>query len=162
MDHADHAKSTPFTSTGQQGRRLLLTIKKPQRLPTVNNQTTTTTMKSHCSGFPLVALAITAISLEWSVQGFAPASELALLPRMMRTTRTTTVLPAGGFEWEDPGEAFDQGVENPFKKTEVMEQGLKIDPARLLSPRMSGSNLYLIGMMGSGKSAVGKIVAKRK
>lgn len=73
------------------------------------------------------------------------------------------VLSAGGFEWEDPGEALDQGVENPFKKTGVMEgEYLKIDPARLLSPRMNGSNLYLIGMMGSGKSAVGKIVAKRK
>jgi hypothetical protein len=74
------------------------------------------------------------------------------------------ILAAGGFEWEDPSEAFDQGVENPFKKTSLMEGegGLKIDPARLLSPRMNGSNLYLVGMMGSGKSAVGKIVAKRK
>ena len=71
---------------------------------------------------------------------------------------------AGGFEWEDPAEAFDQGVENPYKKTSLMEGegGLKIDPARLLSPRMNGANLYLVGMMGSGKSAVGKIVAKRK
>jgi shikimate kinase len=73
---------------------------------------------------------------------------------------------AGGFEWEDPTEAFDQAVDNPFKNTDVLvdpQDGmLKIDPARLLAPRMNGSNLYFIGMMGSGKSAVGKIVAKRK
>jgi hypothetical protein len=73
---------------------------------------------------------------------------------------------AGGFEWEDPAEAFDQAVDNPFKNTDVLvdpQDGmLKIDPARLLAPRMNGSNLYFIGMMGSGKSAVGKIVAKRK
>ena len=71
----------------------------------------------------------------------------------MRTTATTrtTRLAAGGFEWEDPEVAFDQGVENPFKKnTELAtsEEDLKIDPARLLSPRLSGSNLYFIGMMG--------------
>jgi hypothetical protein len=70
------------------------------------------------------------------------------------------VLKAGGFEWEDPGEAFDQGVDNPFKKSS--EEGLKIDPARLLGPRLNGSNLYLVGMMGSGKSSVGDVVARRK
>ena len=37
-----------------------------------------------------------------------------------------------------------------------------IDPARLLGPRLNGSNLYLIGMMGSGKSAVGDIIARRE
>ena len=75
------------------------------------------------------------------------------------------MLFAGGFEWEDPGESFDQGVENPFKNPELMKQmddGMKIDPARLLGPRLGGSNLYMIGMMGSGKSAVGDIVARRK
>jgi shikimate kinase len=74
------------------------------------------------------------------------------------------VLRAGGFEWEDPVEAFDQAVENPFKNTELAntEDGMKIDPARLLGPRLNGSNLYLIGMMGTGKSAVGDIVARRK
>lgn len=78
---------------------------------------------------------------------------------------STHVLFAGGFEWEDPGESFDQGVENPFKNPELMKQmddGMKIDPARLLGPRLGGSNLYMIGMMGSGKSAVGDIVARRK
>ena len=74
------------------------------------------------------------------------------------------VLHAGGFEWEDPTEAFDQGVENPFKNPALInsEDGLKIDPARLLGPRLNGANLYLVGMMGSGKSSVGDIVARRE
>ena len=77
---------------------------------------------------------------------------------------TCTTLQAGGFEWEDPAEAFDQGVENPFKNPELMQGDgdMKIDPARLLGPRLQGSNLYFIGMMGSGKSAVGDVVARRK
>ena len=79
-------------------------------------------------------------------------------------------LAAGGFEWEDPTDQFDQGVENPFKNPEILnakdgsagegEEGMKIDPARLLGPRLQGSNLYFVGMMGSGKSAVGDIVAR--
>lgn len=79
--------------------------------------------------------------------------------RVDRTVRVN----AGGFEWEDPGEAFDQGVENPYKNPNLMEneEGLKVDPARLLGPRLQGSNLYFIGMMGSGKTAVGDIVARR-
>lgn len=77
--------------------------------------------------------------------------------------RQASWLGAGGFEWESPEEVFDQGVENPFKNPELMsgEEGLKIDPARLLGPRLQGSNLYFIGMMGSGKTAVGDIVARR-
>lgn len=78
---------------------------------------------------------------------------------------TPTTLFAGGFEWEDPGETFDQGVENPFKNPSLMqgeEEGMKIDPARLLGPRLGGSNLYFIGMMGCGKSAVGDRVARRE
>ena len=76
----------------------------------------------------------------------------------------TTILQAGGFEWEDPAEAFDQGVENPFKNPELMkgDGDMKIDPARLLGPRLQGCNLYFIGMMGSGKSAVGDVVARRE
>lgn len=83
----------------------------------------------------------------------------------------STSLSAGGFEWEDPTDQFDQGVENPFKNPEILiakdgsavegEEGMKIDPARLLGPRLQGSNLYFVGMMGSGKSAVGDIVARR-
>jgi len=76
-----------------------------------------------------------------------------------------TKLKAGGFAWEDPAEAFDQGVDNPFKNTDLMtdaEGNMKIDPARLLAPRLQGSNLYFIGMMGSGKSAIGDIVARRE
>ncbi len=89
------------------------------------------------------------------------------------------ILFAGGFEWEDPADAFDQGVENPFENPELNllidsteksvdnaagEDGepLKIDPARLLGPRLNGSNLYFVGMMGSGKSAVGDVVARSK
>eukprot|EP00568_Trieres_chinensis_P000475 CAMPEP_0183309948 /NCGR_PEP_ID=MMETSP0160_2-20130417/27518_1 /TAXON_ID=2839 ORGANISM="Odontella Sinensis, Strain Grunow 1884" /NCGR_SAMPLE_ID=MMETSP0160_2 /ASSEMBLY_ACC=CAM_ASM_000250 /LENGTH=301 /DNA_ID=CAMNT_0025474059 /DNA_START=54 /DNA_END=959 /DNA_ORIENTATION=+ len=72
---------------------------------------------------------------------------------------------AGGFEWEDPAESFDQGVDNPFENPDILKvddgEGMKIDPARLLGPRLQGSNLYFIGMMGSGKSAVGDIVARR-
>lgn len=76
----------------------------------------------------------------------------------------STRLAAGGFEWEDPGESFDQGVENPFKNSDLMqgEEGMKIDPARLLGPRLGGSNLYFVGMMGVGKSAVGDRVARRE
>lgn len=79
---------------------------------------------------------------------------------------------AGGFEWEDPTDAqFDQGVDNPFKNPEVMKnikdgeggdgEDTTIDPARLLGPRLQGSNLYLVGMMGSGKSSVGDKLARR-
>lgn len=77
-----------------------------------------------------------------------------------------TALFAGGFEWEDPEEAFDQGVSNPFKNEELIgesndNEGMKVDPARLLAPRLQGCNLYFIGMMGCGKSIVGDIVARR-
>jgi shikimate kinase len=86
------------------------------------------------------------------------------------TTTRTAALKAGGFEWEDPGETFDQGVENPFKNPDLLkkmkkdgeeEDGGSIDPARLLGPRLQGSNLYLVGMMGSGKSSVGDKLARR-
>lgn len=83
----------------------------------------------------------------------------SILPRA-----PVTIRHAGGFEWEDPTESYDQGVDNPFKNPELMnsEDGMKIDPARLLGPRLSGSNLYFVGMMGSGKTAVGDIVARSK
>ena len=87
----------------------------------------------------------------------------AFLPQLAYVRRASLV-KAGGFEWEDPQEAFDQGVENPYKNPALRQdvEGLKIDPARLLGPRLQGSNLYFIGMMGSGKTSVGDIVARRK
>lgn len=90
----------------------------------------------------------------WAAWAFVPSS---------RHRVSITVQKAGGFEWQDPTEAFDQGVENPFKNPDLMnaDDGMKIDPARLLGPRLNGANLYLIGMMGSGKTAVGDIVARR-
>ena len=89
----------------------------------------------------------------------------SILRSRLHVDITTTRRMAGGFEWEDPGETFDQGVENPFKNPDLIkgeEEGMKIDPARLLGPRLGGSNLYFIGMMGCGKSAVGDRVARRK
>ena len=89
---------------------------------------------------------------------------------LVQRSSSGSSLSAGGFEWEDPTDQFDQGVENPFKNPEILnakdgsagegEEGMKIDPARLLGPRLQGSNLYFVGMMGSGKSAVGDIVAR--
>lgn len=82
------------------------------------------------------------------------------------TARSRACFPlrAGGFEWNDPTEAFDQGVENPYKNPALMlgEEGNKIDPARLLSPRLSGVNLYFIGIMGTGKSKIGDMIARRE
>ena len=112
----------------------------------------------------LLALALVASQ----TAAFAPTSTRTRTTKTKTTflspTTTTTTLQAGGFEWEDPAEAFDQGVENPFKNPELMkgDGDMKIDPARLLGPRLQGSNLYFVGMMGSGKSAVGDVVAKRK
>jgi hypothetical protein len=92
------------------------------------------------------------------------------LPTDYRIARIDTLAStAGNFEWEaddkiDEIDFMDQGVDNPYKKADLMDEDgtLKIDPARLLSPRMNGSNLYLVGMMGSGKSAIGRIIAKRR
>eukprot|EP00547_Thalassionema_nitzschioides_P008780 CAMPEP_0194227320 /NCGR_PEP_ID=MMETSP0156-20130528/42798_1 /TAXON_ID=33649 /ORGANISM="Thalassionema nitzschioides, Strain L26-B" /LENGTH=273 /DNA_ID=CAMNT_0038959799 /DNA_START=51 /DNA_END=869 /DNA_ORIENTATION=- len=99
-------------------------------------------------------LFITLLFLSSCVNAFVPSPKISFAPSRIY---------AGGFEWEDPEDVFDQGVENPFKNPNLMngENGLKIDPARLLGPRLSGTNLYFIGMMGSGKTAVGNIVAKR-
>ncbi|KAL3762170.1 hypothetical protein ACHAWU_000634 [Discostella pseudostelligera] len=94
--------------------------------------------------------------------------------------RNYSRLYAGGFEWIDPTEEDqlnDPGVANPYKNPSLVaststesdatdsESGdtpsLVVDPARLLAPRLRGCNIYLIGMMGSGKSAVGDAIARR-
>lgn len=105
-----------------------------------------------------LAVILAAMMLVTGSQAFCP-------PEIATSIRpTTTKLMAGGFEWEDPTEQFDQGVENPYKNPELMngEEGMKVDPARLLGPRLSGTNLYFVGMMGCGKSSVGDVVARSK
>mmetsp|Transcript_32845 Transcript_32845/g.60552 ORF Transcript_32845/g.60552 Transcript_32845/m.60552 type:complete len:297 (-) Transcript_32845:103-993(-) len=108
---------------------------------------------------------------------FAPSTSLhnrhAVLIKSISTAKRSTVfvLSAGGFEWEDPtSDQADPGVENPYKNPDLLKpaddgkdgsSSLKVDPARLLSPRLRGCNLYFIGMMGSGKSAVGDAIARR-
>jgi len=100
------------------------------------------------------------------------SSSLTSAFQPLQQTKPTTLQTrfAGGFEWEDPtSEVYDQGVENPFKNPDLMiskettegDEAMKIDPARLLGPRLNGANLYFIGMMGSGKTAVGDVVARR-
>lgn len=101
-------------------------------------------------------------------------SALSFAPSLINNNKLTTVriqqsrLLAGGFEWEDPtSDEADPGVENPYKNPDLLQSdgedgsSLKVDPARLLSPRLRGCNLYFIGMMGSGKSTIGDIVARR-
>jgi hypothetical protein len=104
------------------------------------------------------------LSIQLADAFFVGTPARLLHPPYSTSISKKTVQYAGGFEWEDPTESFDQGVENPFKNPELMkgEEGLKIDPARLLGPRLNGVNLYLIGMMGTGKSSVGDKVARRK
>ena len=87
----------------------------------------------------------------------------AFIPSSIKPVKLV-ISKAGGFEWQDPTETFDQAVENPFKNPNLMkgEEGLKVDPARLLGPRLNGANLYLVGMMGSGKTSVGDILARRE
>lgn len=116
---------------------------------------------------PLLLLGV-ATRTTWAFTATGPA----VGSRTATATTTTVVLEAGGFEWEDPtDEKFDQNVENPFKNPELMKaiktdggdggSAKTIDPARLLGPRLQGSNLYLVGMMGSGKSSVGDKLARR-
>ena len=116
----------------------------------------------------------TTSSLVWVVSS-RKAKLASSSSRTSDRSSTTNVrrLYAGGFNWEDPADIInDPGVENPFKNPSLLEQPsngndndggslLKVDPARLLSPRLQGCNLYLIGMMGSGKSAVGDALARR-
>ena len=99
---------------------------------------------------------------------FAPSS----IYRNHAVVKKVATLSAGGFEWEDPtSDQADPGVDNPFKNPDLLKskeggadddnEDLKVDPARLLSPRLRGCNVYFIGMMGSGKSAIGDTLARR-
>jgi len=128
----------------------------------------------HRSIISLLVLVIgTSTTTTLAFQSNRPSTKAPGVTRLQRTN--SVLLKAGGFEWEDPtDEQFDQGVENPFKNPELMkaikkdgddeddENAKTIDPARLLGPRLRGSNLYLVGMMGSGKSSVGDKLARRK
>lgn len=104
-----------------------------------------------------------------TVRSFAPSPLHHRHHALKTQTQSTVVLSAGGFEWEDPtSEQADPGVENPYKNPELLksdgendDESLKVDPARLLSPRLRGCNLYFIGMMGSGKTAIGDNLARR-
>lgn len=145
-------------------------------------------MSQRCSAALLSALLLCAgpATLHSSGTGvrtataFVPPPSLHVVPSA--SSSSPTLVAAGGFEWEDPTDQFDQGVENPYKNPDILkkagdkdgdadaaasgeggtgEEGeMKIDPARLLGPRLQGTNLYFVGMMGSGKSAVGDIVAR--
>ena len=85
-----------------------------------------------------------------------PRNGVADLPQQSFTT-----IYAGGFAWEDPEEQ-PADLENPFTKGSGDDSLLKVDPARLLGPRLQGTNLYFVGIMGSGKSVVGDLLARRK
>lgn len=108
----------------------------------------------------------------WSLAAFAmmmvavipPGVKGFVAPGLRKMSSPFGILYAGGFEWTDPTKIMDQGVENPFKNPNLMngEDGLKIDPARLLGPRLNGANIYFIGMMGCGKTSIGDTVARRK
>jgi hypothetical protein len=102
-------------------------------------------------------------TITFVVVASALTSSWAFAPSSLRRV-PISAQKAGGFEWEDPVESYDQGVDNPFKNPELMnsDDGMRIDPARLLAPRLNGANLYFVGMMGSGKTAVGDIVARSK
>ena len=136
-------------------------------------------MMSHrCSAALLSALLLCAGPATYSNTGVRTATAFVPPPSLLAVpSSASSRLAAGGFEWEDPTDQFDQGVENPYKNPDILkkkdgdaddaegkgggEEGeMKIDPARLLGPRLQGSNLYFVGMMGSGKSAVGDIVAR--
>ena len=127
-------------------------------------------MQRFLSLFPLLLLVFGATT--WA---FTSPATTGAPSKAASFSSSVVVLEAGGFEWEDPtDEQFDQGVDNPFKNPELIEKLKKdgesdddddtntIDPARLLGPRLQGSNLYLVGMMGSGKSSVGDVLARRK
>jgi len=113
-------------------------------------------------------------SLVGSALSFAPAPLRRRAAARLRPAPAPP-LPAGGFEWEDPtADAADPGVENPYKNPALLrgddegdgedgdgDTALRVDPARLLAPRLRGCNVYLVGLMGSGKSAVGDALARR-
>eukprot|EP00934_Nitzschia_sp_Nitz4_P002646 Nitzschia sp. Nitz4//scaffold119_size111653//23992//25021//NITZ4_004181-RA/size111653-augustus-gene-0.208-mRNA-1//1//CDS//3329533809//2636//frame0 len=100
------------------------------------------------------------ISTSW---GFLLPVTPFIRPRVRFSAPQVASEAAGGFDWEDPTGALHHTVQNPFENGDVakLESGTELDPARILAPRLGGVNVYLIGMMGSGKSAVGTILADR-
>ena len=111
------------------------------------------TMKMTLSTAATCFLAALLALVPFRVSAFTPHPAVrphTQLPIAASRNAPLLILQAGGFEWEDPTDAFDQGIENPFKNPDLMKsnEGMRIDPAKLLAPRLSGTNLYLIGMMG--------------
>ncbi|GMH64444.1 hypothetical protein TrLO_g8300 [Triparma laevis f. longispina] len=73
----------------------------------------------------------------------------------------------GGFDYQPDDDIPDNPLTsskppppNPLDDP-TSPDSLTPDPARLLSPRLGGTNLYLIGLMGSGKSAIAQTLALR-
>ena len=62
----------------------------------------------------------------------------------------------GGFDYQPP----DSAPSNPYSSSSDSAPATA-DAARLLAPRLGGTNLYLVGLMGSGKTAVGRELALR-
>ena len=103
----------------------------------------------------IVALLVSSLSIG------AAFTTSSFITRPYAVAPAAPSLKAGGFEYQDDDQ-YDS-IENPFKNDSAYDEegALKVDAARLLGPRLKGSSVYLVGMMGSGKSAVGNVLAKR-
>ena len=86
----------------------------------------------------------------------------AFVPSHVRQS-TFVVTEAGGFEWEDPTESFDQGVENPFKNEELMnsEDGMKIDiPTSVSDATKAGTSSKDTEQLFSGEKLISERFAE--
>lgn len=119
------------------------------------------------SAFTFIGPRRTSSSIEYFVgypfpcQNNVPV-QVSVSDMVIKKSRNYSVLCAGGFEYQEDEDGFDS-IENPYKKDSSFDDDgtLKLDAARLLGPRLKGSSVYLVGMMGSGKSSVGNFLAKR-